>query len=111
MVLQFWNTHPYWKNSKVNKYLIILFFLNILDAIFTWLSVSSGKATEVNFVPNILFSHGPLMFFTVKIGLVSLVLIYVGVKGGADRFLWVFKLLTILMSIIVLNVAFIYGWM
>jgi hypothetical protein len=88
-----------------------LFVLNILDALLTLASVSSGKAVEVNILPKFLLACGPVVFLVVKIGLVTLALswAYLRVRSGkwkARIALPIFSVVASLMIVLVgLNVA------
>lgn len=51
--------------------LIILFVLNLIDGIFTYISVSSGIAIEINPIMNWCLNKGIYIFFLVKAVLIS----------------------------------------
>lgn len=55
--------------------LVAMFFLNIADAVLTWIVVPSGRAVEMNPVAAWLMTHGGAVFLSVKIGAVSAVLV------------------------------------
>jgi hypothetical protein len=60
--------HFRWLNGIVKAVLV----LNLLDALFTLLWVSAGLATEANVLLETLAHGHPVLFVTVKLGLVSL---------------------------------------
>jgi hypothetical protein len=60
--------HFRWLDGIVRAVLV----LNLLDALFTLLWVSAGLATEANVLLETLAHGHPVLFVTVKLGLVSL---------------------------------------
>lgn len=91
--------------SVLTCLLLALFFLNVSDVIFTWLSVPAGAAHELNPVADWLISRGALTFFSVKIGVVSLILLYTYIRISRHEVtkfqIRVFTAVTIIMSVVV----------
>jgi hypothetical protein len=86
--------------------ILSIFLLNISDAIYTWLAVSSGKAYELNFIPILLLSYGPLVFFTVKIGTVSIALAYLAIRiteESVKKYQVILIIITIIFILISVN--------
>lgn len=83
--------------------LIIIFILNILDAIFTFISVKSGMAYEINPLANILLARGPFVFFSVKIGIGALLLgfLYFRVKKDNSVHTMILLILACFMMLLV----------
>jgi len=92
--------------KRFNNILLTIFLLNILDAIFTWISVNSGWAYEVNFASDILLNKGMFVFFFVKIAVVSLAILYTYLrtknKEPSSLQIKIFNLIKISMIIIVI---------
>jgi len=90
--------------KRTRRLLLYIFLLNIADTIFTWISVNGDAAYEINPTVNLLLSCGPVGFFCVKIGLVSLALLfaYVRIKVDAPRYIYVFTAVVVIMLVIVI---------
>lgn len=56
----------------LDKALLFLFSLNLLDALFTIFWISIGMAEEANPLMEIVLSLGPAVFLSIKLTLVSL---------------------------------------
>lgn len=68
--------------KSVKFLLVYLFAINIIDALFTWVAVTPGAAYEVNPIVRFLLEQGPFIFFASKVGIISVMLIYLYIKVG-----------------------------
>jgi hypothetical protein len=68
--------------KSVKFLLIYLFAINLIDALFTWVAVTSGTAYEVNPIVRFLLEQGPFVFFASKVGIISGALTYLYIKVG-----------------------------
>ena len=59
-------------NKHYIRFLVILFILNLIDAIFTVILIDTGRVYEVNPLMNYVLSYGYSEFFFVKIFVVTL---------------------------------------
>ena len=84
--------------------IVIIFVLNDLDAILTWISIQAGTAYEVNLLPLYLIEKGPYYFFITKFVLVSagLALLYIRADEGSVRFIGVLKIIAALFVLVIL---------
>lgn len=91
------------KPHRTRRLILIIFFLNIADAILTWISVSAGMAYEANPVIARLLSWNAPAFFCIKIGLVSLALLlaYKRIKIDSPRYIYTFSIIVGIMFVIV----------
>ena len=93
-------------NKPTSILLITLIVLNICDAVLTWILVQNAMAFEVNPAMAWLIAKGPLTFFVVKIGALTLLNIYVyfRIKGRAEKkHFYIVLILVIVYSLLVLS--------
>jgi hypothetical protein len=92
------------KPTRTRQLLLLIFFLNIADTLLTWLSVSAGTAYEANPVTNRLLMWNTGGFFCIKIGLVSLALLFAHkrIKVDSPKYIYVFATIAVTMSFIVI---------
>jgi len=79
------------RGRVAKKCIFVIAILNITDAIFTWVLLKNDWAFEINPLANFLISGGPILFFTVKIGLGSGALIYLAyrlTREKAAKYFW-----------------------
>lgn len=85
--------------NKIRIILVIIFILNLADALFTINAISNGYTYEVNPMMNWLLEKGASAFLAVKIGVVSLILLYTYIRINQNSYKHTSKILIVIVFI------------